>query len=248
MDASKSQIFIEIEKDTDVCWPKPLKVNPAKLDTSKYYRFHKDVVHDTDEFRQLKDGIEILIRKGILSKYTGDREKHNSGRRNFDDRKGSSKVIDDFDSEGVKFPHDDPLVITPVENSPVKRVIVDNGASIDILLYDTFIMMGYNDSQLNPTDTPIYGFAGVECPVEGIIKLPLTMGQEPRRAMQMLNFMVVKAGSTYIAIMGRKGSGKFLGLMIFKRGIEANPDKKKAILDMEPPRKRFERCVGEGRA
>ena len=27
----------------------------------------------------------------------------------------------------------------------------------------------------------------------------------------------------------------FLGLMISKRGIEANPDKIKAILDMEPP-------------
>ena len=32
------------------------------------------------------------------------------------------------------------------------------------------------------------------------------------------------------------GSGKFLGLMVLKRRIEANPDKIKAILDMEPPR------------
>ncbi|XP_074377173.1 putative mitochondrial protein AtMg00860 [Apium graveolens] len=31
------------------------------------------------------------------------------------------------------------------------------------------------------------------------------------------------------------GSGNFLGLMVSKRGIEANPDKIKAILDMEPP-------------
>ena len=31
------------------------------------------------------------------------------------------------------------------------------------------------------------------------------------------------------------GSGKFLGLMVSKRGIEAIPDKIKAILDMEPP-------------
>ncbi|XP_074352555.1 putative mitochondrial protein AtMg00860 [Apium graveolens] len=32
------------------------------------------------------------------------------------------------------------------------------------------------------------------------------------------------------------GSGKFLCHMVSKRGIEANPDKIKAILDMEPPR------------
>ena len=32
------------------------------------------------------------------------------------------------------------------------------------------------------------------------------------------------------------GSGKFLGLIVSKHGIEANPDKIKAILDMEPPK------------
>ena len=32
------------------------------------------------------------------------------------------------------------------------------------------------------------------------------------------------------------GSGKFLGLMVSKRGIEANLDKIKVILDMEPPK------------
>ena len=31
------------------------------------------------------------------------------------------------------------------------------------------------------------------------------------------------------------GSRKFLGLMVSKRGIEANPDKIRAILDMEAP-------------
>ncbi|XP_074374750.1 uncharacterized protein LOC141715170 [Apium graveolens] len=113
-------------------------------------------------------------------------------------------VFDDLDLEGVKFNHDDPLVITPIiGNSLVKRVLVDNGASVDILLYDTFIRMGYNDSQLTPTDMPIYGFAEVECSVDGIIKLPLTMGQEPRQATQMLNFVVVKAGSIYNTIIGR---------------------------------------------
>ena len=30
-------------------------------------------------------------------------------------------------------------------------------------------------------------------------------------------------------------SGKFLSLMVSKRGIEANPDKNKAIIDMEAP-------------
>ena len=40
---------------------------------------------------------------------------------------------------------------------------------------------------------PIYGFNGVECNIEGIIQLPVTIGQEPREATQMLNFLEVKA-------------------------------------------------------
>ncbi|KAL8134681.1 hypothetical protein AgCh_009636 [Apium graveolens] len=246
LNAPRSQILMEIEKDRDIRWPKPLKADPAKLDKSKYCRFHKDVGHDTDECRKLKDEIEFLIQKGRLNKYTGEGgDRNNNGRKNFEDRsrprgpvintifggptaaglsKNSRKAytrevmhivgeapkraktevtlaFDDSDLEGVKFPHDDPLVITPIiGNSPVKRVLVDNGASVDILLQDAFLRMGYNDSQLTPTDMPIYGFAGVECPVEGIIKLPTTIGTEPRQATQMLDFVVMESGAGFLPI------------------------------------------------
>ncbi|XP_074346926.1 uncharacterized protein LOC141685739 [Apium graveolens] len=116
----------------------------------------------------------------------------------------------DPDLEGLKFPQDDPLVITPIiGNCVVMKVLVDNGAAMEILFHDTFIRMGYNDSQLTPSDAPIYGFNHVECKVEGAIQLPITIGEEPREAMQMLNFQVVKAASTYNVIMGRIGIHSF---------------------------------------
>ncbi|XP_074346742.1 uncharacterized protein LOC141685547 [Apium graveolens] len=93
------------------------------------------------------------------------------------------------DLDGLKFPQDDPLVITPlIGNYPVKRVLVDNGAFMDILFHDVFIRMGYTD---------------VECQVKGAIRLPVTIREEPREATRMLNFQVVKAASTYKEIMGR---------------------------------------------
>ncbi|KAK1403405.1 hypothetical protein POM88_003010 [Heracleum sosnowskyi] len=86
--------------------------------------------------------------------------------------------FDDSDLEGVKFPHDDPLVIIPViGNSKTKRVLVHNGASVDILFHDAFIKMGYTDLQLTPSNMPIYGFNGVESKVEGTIQLPMTIGK-----------------------------------------------------------------------
>ena len=110
----------------------------------------------------------------------------------------------------MKFPHDDPLVITPViGNSSVKRVLVDNGASVDILFYDAYEKMGYSDAHLTPSDMPIYGFNDVETKIEGMIQLLVTMGTEPRQATCMLNFLVVKASSTYNAILGRTGIHAF---------------------------------------
>lgn len=101
-------------------------------------------------------------------------------------------------------------MISPIiGNSEVKRVLVDNGASVDILFHDAFIKTGYVDSQLTPTDMPIYGFNGVESKVEGTILLPMTMGVEPCEATQMLNFLVIKASSTYSAIVGRTGLHAF---------------------------------------
>ncbi|XP_063941292.1 uncharacterized protein LOC135149495 [Daucus carota subsp. sativus] len=119
-------------------------------------------------------------------------------------------AFDNVDLEKVKFPHDDPLVITPViGNSSVKRVLIDNGASVDILFYDAYEKMGYSDTQLTPSDMPIYGFNNVETKIEGMIQLPVTMGTEPRQATCMINFLVVKASSTYNAILGRTGIHAF---------------------------------------
>ena len=85
--------------------------------------------------------------------------------------------FDDTNSEGVKFPHDDPLVIIPViRNASVKRVFVDGATSVDILFHEAFIKMGYNGSQLTPSDMPVCGFNRVETKVEGINQLSMTMG------------------------------------------------------------------------
>ncbi|XP_074327488.1 uncharacterized protein LOC141665400 [Apium graveolens] len=115
-----------------------------------------------------------------------------------------------LDLEGLKFPQDDPLVITTIiENCLVKRVLVDNGASVDILFHDMFLRMEYTDSQLSPSDGSIYRFNGVQCQVEEAIQLSVTIGEEPIEATQMLNFQVVKETSTYNSIMGRTGIHAF---------------------------------------
>ncbi|XP_074346597.1 uncharacterized protein LOC141685393 [Apium graveolens] len=188
---------MEIEKDKEFKWSKPLRGYPEKRGQGRYCRYHKNVGHDTDDYRQLKDEIKYLIRRGKFERFTKapgastqyDLKRSYSSWTTRNPQKSNVRDVmstvgepskcsksemtlefGDPDLEDLKFPHDDPLVITPViGNCPIMRVLVDNEASVDILFHDTFIRMGYNDSQLTSSDAPIYGFNHVECEVEGAI-------------------------------------------------------------------------------
>ena len=46
-----------------------MRTDPAKRDTTKYYEFHRDHGHRTDDCIQLKKEIEFLIRRGHLRRY-----------------------------------------------------------------------------------------------------------------------------------------------------------------------------------
>ncbi|KAK3032369.1 hypothetical protein RJ639_037087 [Escallonia herrerae] len=104
----------------------------------------------------------------------------------------------------IKTPHDDPLVVTlRVGNFDVKRILVDNGSSAEVLFYEAFQKMNIPSDRLRKMDTPLYGFSNHPVAVEGIIALPVTIGTPPTQAKLMLDFVVVRVPSAYNAILGR---------------------------------------------
>ena len=60
---------MEIEGEGYLPKPTPLRGPLAKRNMKKYYRYHRDYGHDTEECYQLKDEIEALIRRGHLRRY-----------------------------------------------------------------------------------------------------------------------------------------------------------------------------------
>lgn len=59
------------------------------------------------------------------------------------------------DSEGVKFPHSDTLVISAnITEVEVRRVLVDGGSSVDLLFIHDFNQLCIPWSQLSPTHRP----------------------------------------------------------------------------------------------
>ena len=108
------------------------------------------------------------------------------------------------DAQGVQFPHNDVIVVSMnIANYDVRRILVDNGSSADILFYDAFSRMSILDGPLRPISSPLVGFTGDAVPTEGMITLTVVAGRYPRQSRALVNFLVVKAPSAYNAILGR---------------------------------------------
>ena len=63
--ASVSQVLHEVRNEQFLRWPTQMKSDPATIDNTRYYEFHRDYGHCTDSYIQLKNEIEHLIRHGI---------------------------------------------------------------------------------------------------------------------------------------------------------------------------------------
>ncbi|XP_026451410.1 uncharacterized protein LOC113351680 [Papaver somniferum] len=105
--------------------------------------------------------------------------------------------------------HNDPLVLTlPVAGCNIKKVLIDEGSSVNVLFYDTFKRMELNDEQLMSSYYTIYGFNGAPTKPIGYIVLEVMAG--PMKV--DTRFSVVYSPSPYNAIIGRRWVHKLKGV------------------------------------
>ncbi|GAV83431.1 LOW QUALITY PROTEIN: hypothetical protein CFOL_v3_26878, partial [Cephalotus follicularis] len=204
-------------------WPEKLRTPAENRNMEKYCRYHRDHGHDTEECRQLKNQIKDLIRKGHLRKYVdrdapqGRREQrreeaprqslavqqvpHSKRLRT----RGDEEVITFSEAdEGVRLPHDDPVVVTLlVELFTMKRILIDSGSLADILYKHAFDQLRIPADQLKPVKTPLVGFTGETIHPLGSINLSVVAGTAPSQTQVEMTFLVVDTPSPYNAIVGR---------------------------------------------
>ena len=115
-------------------------------------------------------------------------------------------IFTDEDARGIQTLHDDTVVVsTMIVNYDVKRILVDNGSSVNVLFYAVFSRMDLTNYRLREISTPLVSFTSDSVQVEGEITLPMTIGTSPRFSTVFLTYTMVRVPSAYNAILGRPG-------------------------------------------
>lgn len=107
------------------------------------------------------------------------------------------------DAVGVHYPHCDALVVRAVvARNGLKRMLVDNGSSVNIIFGATYDQMEVKQA-LTPVTSPIYGFTGDSLIPRGKIGLAVEMGEVPLVSKNLMKFLVVDHRSAYHGVLGR---------------------------------------------
>ena len=86
----------------------------------------------------------------------------------------------DEEAKRIHHPHNDAIVITLlIADYTTRRVLVDNGSSVDILYYPAFQQMRLGRDQLRPVNSPLVGFGGMKVQPVGTISLSVVVGTYP---------------------------------------------------------------------
>ena len=106
----------------------------------------------------------------------------------------------DEDKIGIIQPRDDALVITlRIGGYDVKRVMVDQGSTAEIMYPNIYKRLNLKAEDLMPYNSPLVSFEGKIVIPKGQVRLPVQIGSE----VVEVDFIVVDTYSPYIAIVTR---------------------------------------------
>jgi len=113
-------------------------------------------------------------------------------------------IFTDDDFHSLDHQQDDPMVITvEIKNYAVKKVLVDQGNSVDILYWATYQKLQLPDTAMIPYDEPIYGFSGEQVSTRGYIDLHTVFRDGTQTKTIPIRFLIVDAPTSYNILLGR---------------------------------------------
>ncbi|XP_072061978.1 uncharacterized protein [Arachis hypogaea] len=96
------------------------------------------------------------------------------------------------------------VITTRVGTGLVKRILVDTGADSNIMFRNVFDTLGLRDTDLQTHQHGVVGLGDHFIKPDGIITLPISLGQGQGRRTVMAEFVILRDSTAHNIIMGRK--------------------------------------------
>ncbi|XP_074378187.1 uncharacterized protein LOC141719690 [Apium graveolens] len=213
--------------------PKPMQTSLESRPYNRECDYHETHGHKTENCLSLKYFIEDQVKKGNMNKYLvrysnnmGEAQKRGKNVVNvvlggshspprspdFGEEVLSIQSLPDLvisftskDYEGVNPNHSAALVVTlDIFDIEVRRMLIDNGSSVNILFKHTLDQMQLGSVRSNECrKDPLYGFRHNLVPIQGTLYLPVFFRTAPNQVTHVIKFYVINAPSSYNEIIGR---------------------------------------------
>jgi len=122
------------------------------------------------------------------------------------------------------------LVRASMANTDVRRVLIDTGASCDIMYTSLFKTLQLMEKNLSPYDgNELYGFKGSSTQPWGYVELLVTFGKKEAKETIKIPFLVIDCPSLYNCIIGRTGLAQ-LGVTCSTAHLKMNYHAKDGII------------------
>jgi hypothetical protein len=106
------------------------------------------------------------------------------------------------------------VVKLPIRRHKVAKTLVDNGASLNLIMRKTFIEMGLNLSDFTPVHDTFHGIIpGQSSTLIGCIDLEVSCGTRDNKHKEMLTFEVASFDNEYNYILERHFHLKFMAVI-----------------------------------
>jgi len=100
---------------------------------------------------------------------------------------------------------DDPIVVTTtIANWRVHKILIDQGSSIDVLYWSTFIKLKIPESAIQAYSEPLLGFTGQKVHFRGFIDLLTTFGRGQSYRTLTVRYILVDADTTYNVLIRQR--------------------------------------------
>jgi len=153
----------------------------------------------------------------------------------------------DEDFKGVDYrQQDDPMMIAvDIDRFTIRKTLVDQGCSVDILYWKTFKAMKMDETEMVPYDDSVVGFSGERVGTKGYIELYTTFSEGKNTRTIKIRYLVIDANTSYNILLGRPSINRLMAIVSTPHLAMKFLSRTRDILTVHVDQKEARECYAE---